>query len=637
MRHGVRWIPQSLREWRGAALAWPMLLISGAGTSPTPLWMPAGVVWNARAEPAAAPVADAAMQGDISAVRSLLAKGANASVAQGDGMTALHWAAQRGDSAMTALLIKAKASVQATTRVGAHQPLHIASAAGSATVVKLLLAARADARASTAEGVTPLHLAAMAGVPAAVSALLKAGADVNALEPGWNQSPLMIAAGRGRAEAVRVLLKAGANPALAARTMDIMASAAQDRQAKMRRDAMLQQLREKQGQTNNPNWQPTPEQVQAAVKASRDIERAEATAQAIAGVRDATAAEEARLAAQGGRGLDDDNPAYNELMGVQGGLTALLLAVREGDIETTEVLLDGGADINQVSAGDHTSPLLMATINGHYDLAMVLVRRGADPNRYSDAGAGPLFGVLNKEWAPSTRTPQPAFQLQQKATYLEVMKALLDAKADPNARLARSLWYTTYNRDNLGVDFNGATPFLRAAYATDLAAMKLLLAAGADPAVGTIKPAPRARRGGAAPATVDPSGLPPVPAGGLGILPIHAASGVGYGTGFAANDHRHVTDGWMPSVKFLVEELGADVNARDHAGYTPLHHAAARGDNDMIHYLVSKGADPKLVARSGQTTVDMANGPVQRTSPYPDTIKLLEGMGAKNNHRCVSC
>lgn len=586
---------------------------------------------------AAAPVADAAMLGDLVAVRALLAKGANANAPQGDGMTALHWAAQRGDSAMAALLLKAKASPQATTRVGAHQPLHVASASGSTAVVRLLLAAHADVRAVTTEGVTPLHLAAMAGVSGAVSALLKAGAEVNTLEPGWNQSPLMLAAGRGRTDAVRLLLKAGANPALMARTMDIMASAAQDRQAKMRRDAVLQQLREKEGQANNPNWQPSPEQVQAAVKASRELERAEATAQAIAGVREATATEEARLAAQGGRGLDDDNPAYNELMGVQGGLTALLLAVREGEIETTMALLDGEADIDQVSGGDHTSPLLMATINGHYDLALQLIKRGANPNLVSDAGAGPLFGVLNKEWAPSTRTPQPAFQLQQRTTYLEVMKALLDAKANPNARLSRSLWYTTYNRDNLGVDFNGATPFLRAAYATDVAAMRLLLAAGADASIGTIKPPPRVRRGAATAPAADPSGLPPVPAGGLGILPIHAAAGVGYGTGFAANDHRHVTDGWMPAVKFLVEELGADVNARDFAGYTPLHHAAARGDNVMINYLVSKGADPKLVARSGQTTVDMANGPVQRTSPYLDTIKLLEGMGAKNNHRCVSC
>jgi ankyrin repeat protein len=90
-------------------------------------------------------------------------------------------------------------------------------------------------------------------------------------------------------------------------------------------------------------------------------------------------------------------------------------------------------------------------------------------------------------------------------------------------------------------------------------------------------------------------------------------------------------------VKFLVEELGADVNARDHNGYTPLHHAAARGDNELILYLVSKGADPMAVARSGQTTADMANGPVQRIQPFPETVALLESLGAKNNHQCRSC
>ena len=96
-------------------------------------------------------------------------------------------------------------------------------------------------------------------------------------------------------------------------------------------------------------------------------------------------------------------------------------------------------------------------------------------------------------------------------------------------------------------------------------------------------------------------------------------------------------EGWLPAVKFLVEELGADVNARDHNGYTPVHHAASRGDVALIKYLVSKGADVKAVARTGQTTVDMANGPVQRVQPYPETIELLEGLGAINNHKCVSC
>ena len=90
-------------------------------------------------------------------------------------------------------------------------------------------------------------------------------------------------------------------------------------------------------------------------------------------------------------------------------------------------------------------------------------------------------------------------------------------------------------------------------------------------------------------------------------------------------------------MKYLVEEMHADVNARDNDGYTPLHHAAARGDNEMILYLVSKGADPKLVSRNGRTTVDMANGPVSRISPFPSTIALLEKMGVKNNHMCQSC
>ena len=68
-----------------------------------------------------------------------------------------------------------------------------------------------------------------------------------------------------------------------------------------------------------------------------------------------------------------------------------------------------------------------------------------------------------------------------------------------------------------------------------------------------------------------------------------------------------------------------------------MHHAASRGDNEMILYLVSKGADVKAVSRNFRTTIDMANGPVQRLSPFPETIALLEKLGAKNSHRCVSC
>ena len=121
------------------------------------------------------------------------------------------------------------------------------------------------------------------------------------------------------------------------------------------------------------------------------------------------------------------------------------------------------------------------------------------------------------------------------------------------------------------------------------------------------------------------------------MYPIHAATGVGYGEGFAANAHRHVPDGWLPAARYLIEELGADVNARDLNAYTPLHHAAARGDDELIRYLVDRGADLMVVSRQGQTTVEMANGPYQRIQPFPETIALLESLGAINNHNCVSC
>jgi ankyrin repeat protein len=293
-----------------------------------------------------------------------------------------------------------------------------------------------------------------------------------------------------------------------------------------------------------------------------------------------------------------------------------------------------------VSAGDHTSPLLIATLNGHFDLARLLLERGADPNLASDAGATPLYATLNVQWSAKSLYPQPTAYKQQESTYLELMKALLDAGAEPNVRLTKHLWYMSFNFDLLDVNTAGATPFWRAAYATDVEAMRLLIAHGADPNIPTQKPPERRRRGDddqPAAEGEDLSGLPPIPVGGPAVWPIHAASGVGYGEGYAANAHRHVPDGWLPAVKYLIEELGADVNARDHNGYNPLHHAAARGDNALIQYLADKGTDVKAISRRGQTTADMANGPVQRVSPFPETVALLEKLGSRNNHKCKSC
>ena len=149
----------------------------------------------------------------------------------------------------------------------------------------------------------------------------------------------------------------------------------------------------------------------------------------------------------------------------------------------------------------------------------------------------------------------------------------------------------------------------------------------------------RATRGDAGQVQVieDRSGKPPVIVGGPGVTPLQAAAGVGYGEGFAGNAHRFAPSGMLAAVKYLIEELGADVNAIDYDGNSALHHAAARGDVEMILYLVSKGADPKKVNREGQSTADMANGPVQRTQPYPEARDLLVKLGAINHGKCVSC
>ena len=529
-----------------------------------------------------ADIADAAKARDAVAVKALLKQGADVNAAQGDGMTALHWAATNGDAALAQMLLAAGANIRATTRLGGITALHMASQGGHAQVVAALIAAGADRNSTTSTGATPLMLAARSGDTETVTRLVETGADINAREKGFGQTALMVAAGLDRAGVVRVLLARGADWKIASSIADLK--------------ALSSPMEDGSGRPQPP----------AGSRPGPDV----------AGVT---------------RGY-----RYNELIGTQGGLTALHFAARQGSRAAARALVEGGVDLNMPSPGDAATPLLVALINGHFDLAADLLDNGANPNLVSDAGVSPLYAVLNVQWAPIAAYPQPRAYLQQSRGYLDVLKLLLDKGADPNARVRRKVWYSGYNFDQSGVDEAGATAFWRAAYAADVAAMKLLVSYGADASLPTTKLF--SRRGPEDPvAGADKSGLPPIVIGGPGALPLHAAAGPGYAMGFAGNSHHVAPAGMLPAVKYLVEELGADVNVVDADGNTAVHHAASRGDNAMIKFLVSKGADVKKVNRSGQTTIDVANGPVQRTQPYPETIALLASLGAINNHKCVSC
>jgi len=748
---------KQLRLGLVSALAMPVLLTGATGAAGT-LEAVTPSIWNSietlRAD---APVADAAQRGDLDEVRRLLREGADVNAGQGDGMTALHWAARNGELAMGEILLYAGASVDAGTRIGSYTPIHLATRAAHSEFVTLLLEAGADPNAVTSNsGATPLHLAAASGNRAIIAELVERGAEVDKREGAWGQTPLMFAAANGRVEAIRTLLELGADANAAAIARDVAEQEEADKLAEKRLGEFLEDLQEKEGGAGD--WQPSPSQVQAAIQLSREIQRKwpdvpqddddaeaeddeeseEGAATGDEGEAEHGSDEEGEAATgdegeaehgsdeegEAAHGLDEEGeaehgsdeedgaghesddeeeeprpPSYAQLVGGWGGLTPLLHAVRQGHTEAVLALLEGGADIALPSDGDQTPPLLMATLNGQFDLAMVLLERGADPNAVSAAGTTPLFAVLERRWAPRASYAHPTEHEQQETTHIQILEALLDAGADPNVRLETHLWYMEYTFGVLrgsGINLQGATPFWRAAYALDVEAMRLLKDHGADPNIPTTKPPARRRRGGGPPppdeeetetegeasdeATAeeegageeastdaepvnnpskanaegegegaeeedeeesddeeDYSGVPEIPTNGPAIYPIHAASGVGYGQSFAGNAHRFVPDNWLAAVKFLVEEAGVEVDVRDANAFTALHHAASRGDTELVLYLVEHGADVTALSRRGHTTADMANGPIQRVPVYPGTVALLEKLGAKNNHKCVSC
>ena len=478
------------------------------------------------------PLADAAMEGDAARVRLLIERRADVSAAQGDGMTALHWAAFRDDLEVAGLLLAADADVMARTRVGGLTPLWFAAENGSAPMLDRLLTTEADVNAATSTGATLLMAAALSGSAEAIDLLVERGAYLDTRDTANGQTALMFAAWENRADAIRALAGHGAHVGL----MSLIVS-------------MIEPRLDRNGNPIPPR----------------------------------------RRRAPGGNS-------------VMGGMTALLFAARDGHLDAVRALVESGADVDQVSGGDGTSPMVIAIANGHYTVAQYLLDQGADPNRMNIDGLGPVYATVNMRFAPVSWAPNPRTD-QEAVDSLDLLRALLARGADPDARIARKLWFSPTSHDRSWVDPSGSTPFWRAAQSSDVDAMRILVEAGANPNLATY----------------------------LGTTPLMVAAGIGWAGNFTQN----APDSFLDAVRYCLE-LGAAVRAVDARGFTALHGAAGRGDNEMVRYLVERGARVDAISRDGNSPADMAFGPSRFFLPKPDTVALLVALGSPFQDYCRS-
>jgi uncharacterized protein len=549
-------------------------------------------------------LADAAMNGDRGAVVTLLRAKADVNAAQGDGTTALHWAAYKDDLEMAKALLAAGANVKAATREGGITPFYMACANGDVSMIDAMLKAGADANSSKSNGTTVLMAAAGAGNADAVKLLLDHGADVNVKEASHGQTAVMFAAALGRDAVIRLL---------AAHHADLNVATSSRKLERVRFDQDGNVVEDRPGGRGGPGAAGEQEQLDSFAHAiglesavyAVDVAAGDAAALNVfakaAGfksaeyLRDLKRAPGARagdVAARGPRKVGPD---------VAGGMTSLIYASREGYLSAVKALVESGADINQISA-DKMSPMLEAIINGHLDIAKYLLEKGADPNLVSLSGLTALYAVIDVQWAPKAWFPQPSVD-QEKVGYLDLMKELIDKGANVNAQVGEKPWFRSFTNDYTWVDPAGATSFWRAAQSGDIAAMKLLVGHGADPKL----------------------------ANKAGETPLHAAAGIGFAWNWTVRAPVPAVD----AVKMCVE-LGNDVNAADNRGYTALHGAAFLGDNDMINYLVQKGAKTTAKSKAGDSAADMANGPTRFGQPHPESVALLEKLGSPNSHNCRS-
>jgi ankyrin repeat protein len=433
--------------------------------------------------------------------------------------------------------------------------LHWAVRRGDAVAVERLLHSGSDVKAATRYGVTPMGLAATNGDARILRLLLDAGADPDTATPS-GETALMTAARTGTTEAVALLLDRGAH---------------------------VNAKESVRGQTALM-WAVV-EQHLPVVKLLLD-RGADVNARTLV-AKPKGEYVPARAGGASGTGII----RQRALPTADGGMTPLLFAIRDGDVEMVRLLVARGADIN-LSSGNHTTPLVIALLNGQVGLATELFERGADPNLADDYHRAALFAAIDlRNFNHERYTDLPTDGRDP----LPLIAALLDRGADPNNRTDTIPVHGLMQFDASWVNFDGQTPFVRAALSGDLEVMRMLLAHGADPNSATAQ----------------------------GTTALMAAAGINW---IPAQTFSHSEAEYLEAVKLCLER-GADVNASNSLGLTAMHGAANRGWVPVIQVLADHGAriDPKDAA--GRTPMTFAEGIFLAVRPpvaKPEAMALLK-------------
>jgi ankyrin repeat protein len=455
-------------------------------------------------------------------------------------------AAKADDLPAVAKLIKEHADVNAAANDGSTALLW-AAYHSNVEMTKALLAAGAGVDTANRYGVTPLLQASRNGAVEVIQALLDAGAQPMRWHPE-GETPLMAASRTGRVDAVQLLLSRGsfvnaADP-FQEETALMWASA----------EGHLEVVKALLAAGADPNLK---------AHVSTITERKNA-----------------------------DHPS--------GGFTALMFAVRNGHEDVARELIRHGADLKLTNA-DGATATIVAIVNDRFDLAKELLDLGADPNDGSLYFAVDMHDATTDMRAHDGSRMQPLHPNQ--LTSLDLVKALLDLKADVNKPFTGALHSTTLC---CGANIN-SSPFYRAAVAADVEVLKLMLAHGAkiEWSPSEIKPK-------------DGKKLPPGANANAGRTPLMAAikggngAPIAGGPGFTRIGPPQFRE---PGKRDPLEALnlllsaGADPNVKAPDGSTPLHQAVDEEQVPIIRALAAAGAKLDAVNKDNLTPLLLAEKP----------------------------